>query len=283
MHDESGMTKADRANLERLARKRAKVAESMIGERVKALRADVEDRLTAEHKIDDELWADVNREAREAVAKADRHVAAACARLGIPENLRPSIRVSWSGRGDNALASRRTELRRLAYARIDAAAESAKVAIRANLLDVETELIRGGLESAAAIAFVDAMPSVEQLMPVVDVASLEPGVDRRPEDVDELAEYYRRRSGNTWEPPMHAAGELLTPSTASSREVKRQAVAAALATSPASSNRQIARTAGVDHKTVGKLRGESAGTSPRTASVDHVDTGSNGDGRAIEP
>ena len=64
------MTKAYRANLERLARKRAKVAESMIGERVKVLRADIEDRLSAEHKIDDELWADVNREAKAAIPSA---------------------------------------------------------------------------------------------------------------------------------------------------------------------------------------------------------------------
>ena len=252
------MTKADRANLERLARKRAKLAESNIGERVKVLRADVEDHLSAQHKFDDELWADVNREALQAVARADAQVAAVCARLGIPEDLRPSIGISWYSRGKNALASRRTELRKLANARIDAAAESAKVAIRTNLLQVETELIRGGLESAEAVAFVDAMPTPEQLMPGVDL----PALERNAEADDDGRPGFRPRTA-AWQPPTHAAGELLTPSSASTREARRQAVAAALVATPEASNREIARMAGVDHKTVGKLRGESVGNSPQ--------------------
>jgi hypothetical protein len=46
------------------------------------------------------------------------------------------------------------------------------------------------------------------------------------------------------------------PSSASSREAKRQAIAAALASNPTGSNREIARLAGVDHHTVAKHRGE---------------------------
>ncbi len=185
-----------------------------------------------------------------------------CARLGISEELRPSIRLSWSARGENALAERRAELRRLAHARIDAGAQSAKVAIQANLLQVETELIRGGLESSEAMRFVDAMPTVEQLMPVVDVAELDARPARRDHDEERLADWYSRKTGGSWEPPAHAGGELLAPSSASTREAKRQAVAAALGVNPEASNREIARAAGVDHKTVGKLRGESPGNSP---------------------
>jgi hypothetical protein len=253
-----GMTKADRANLERLARKRAKVATSMIGERVKVLRRDVEDQLSAVYKFDDDVWADVARHAAQEVAKADIEIAAICRQLGIPEHLRPSIGVSWSGRGENALAERRTELRKLAYARIDAAAESAKVAIQANLLEVETELIRDGLESADAVRFVDSMPTVEQLLPSVDVGELKPGTRSR-YDGDE----YRARY-STWEPPQELAGELLTPSSAGNREQKRQAIAQAMAANPDASDREIARAAGVDHKTVGKLRA-AAGEIPATA------------------
>ncbi|MBA3719850.1 MAG: hypothetical protein H0W95_06140, partial [Nocardioidaceae bacterium] len=130
------MTRADRGNLERLARKRAKVAKAMIGERVKALRSDVEDQLSADYSVDDEVWADITRQAASAVAKADAQIAAACRRIGVSEDLRPSLTLGWSGRGENALASRRTELRRLAHARLDAAAESAKVAIESSLLEV---------------------------------------------------------------------------------------------------------------------------------------------------
>jgi hypothetical protein len=78
------MTRADRANLERLARKRAKVATSMIGERIKALRADVEDQLSAEYRYDDEVWAEITRGAAAEVAKADAKIAAICRQLGVP-------------------------------------------------------------------------------------------------------------------------------------------------------------------------------------------------------
>ena len=249
------MTKTDRANLERLARKRAKVAKSMIGERVKALRADVEDQLSAEYEYDDALWAEVAKRARTAVAEADAEVAAVCRRVGIPDEFRPSISVGWQNRGGNATAQRRTELRKLAHARIDAAAESAKVTIESSLLEVETELIRDGLETAAAVAYVQAMPTPDELLPPVDVTELEPGTSRSRYDTDGL-----RRYGG-WTPPQEAAGQLLTASTASNRESKRQAVAAALTADPDRSDRAIATAVGVDHKTVGKWRAD-GGESP---------------------
>jgi hypothetical protein len=252
------MTKADRSNLERLARKRAKVATSMIGERVKVLRADVEDQLSAVYRFDDEVWAAITRQAAVEVAKADAEVAAICRQLGVPEHLRPSLGISWSGRGENALASRRAELRKLAYARVDAAAESAKVAIQAELLKVETELIRDGLETAEALRFVDSMPTVEELLPPVAVGELEPG---RPSKLDS-DEYIGRYGG--WTPPADAAGALLSPSSASNREQKRQALARALVANPEASDRAIARIAGVDHKTVAAARPQ-AGEIPTDA------------------
>ncbi len=243
------MSKADRANLERLARKRAKVAKSMIGERVKVLRADVEDQLSAEYDYSDAAWIEVTKRAQRAVAEADAEVAAVCRRVGIPAEFRPSLSLAWDRRGGNAILSRRIELRRLAHARIDAAAESAKVTIESKLLDVETELIRDGLDSAEAVAYVASMPTPEQLLPAVVVGELEPG-----SSADQFEELRGRRGG--WTPPQEAAGALLTPSSASNREQKRQAVAAALAADPDGSDRAIGRLAGVDHKTVAKLRGE---------------------------
>jgi len=243
------MTRADRANLERLARKRAKVAKAMIGERVKALRSDVEDQLSAEYHFDDDVWGrhhpagirgrlSGRRPHRRSVPPGRR-----------PRGLRPELTLGWRSRGENALAGRRAELRKLAHARIDAAAESAKVAIESSLLEVETELIRDGLETAAAVAYVEAMPTPDELLPPVAVAELEPGASRDRYDTDEM----RARYGG-WTPPQEAAGALLTPSTATSREDKRREVAAALAADPSGSDRAIAQRVGVDHKTVGKLR-----------------------------
>ena len=236
------MSKADRASVALLARKRAKVARAMIGERVKALRADVEDQLSAEYRFDDDVWAAITTQAQRTVATADAQIAEICRQTGVPEHLRPSLNLSWHSRGENALSTRRAELRKLAQSRIDAAAESAKVTIEANLLDVETELVRDGLESAQAVAFLDAMPTPEQLVPAVDVTALQAGKEGD--------------SRGGWSPPEGTSAALLTPSSATSREEKRRAVMQALTANPAGSDREIARAASVDHKTVGKLRGE---------------------------
>jgi hypothetical protein len=70
------------------------------------LRADVEAQLCAIYKFDDAKWQEVTAVAQETVAKADAQVAKRCARLGISPELRPSLGINWSGRGENRLASR---------------------------------------------------------------------------------------------------------------------------------------------------------------------------------
>jgi hypothetical protein len=260
------MTKADRANLERLARKRAQAAISDITERTKVLRAEVEDQLSAEYDAYDELWADLTREAKRVVMDADRQIAAKCAELGIPAEFRPTLGLSWAGRGTNAVAERRTELRRLAHARIDAGAAHAKRVIQRNLLEVETKLIADGLDSTEAAAFLRAMPTPEELMPTVAIAELDAdeveATSRR--RLDSERDYWARRN-DMWTPPEGAADELLAPTSALGRanqQAKRRAITDALASNPGASNREIARQAGVDHHTVGKLRGEMMGSSP---------------------
>lgn len=242
--DVSPMSRADRANLERLARKRAKLATARLGERVKTLKAEVEDQLAAIYEFSDELWADVTATAQAAVHQADAQVAEACRRAGIPDDFRPSLTLAWHGRGRNAAVARRAELRKLAHARIDEGAVTAKVTIESSLLEVETELISGGLESAEAAEFIHRMPTAAQLLSPVDVGELEPGEGAR----------------RHWEPAPAVVSQLLTPSTAATREAKRRAVVAALAADPGASNRQVALVAGVDHKTVGKWRAEGGET-----------------------
>jgi hypothetical protein len=98
----------------------------------------------------------------------------AAPQLGIPEAFRPRIGgVSWIQRGENAVAGRRTELRRVARSRIDALTAAAKVEIERRSVDVQTTLISGGLESEEAKAFLETMPTPEQLMPPVALTEIE--------------------------------------------------------------------------------------------------------------
>ena len=90
-----------------------------------------------------------------------------------------------------------------------------------------------GLESAEARAFLERMPTAEQLMPALGLDDL--GV-------------------KTWQPPPGAASTLLAPSTTADR--RRRKILAAIEASPGASNRAIAQIAGVDHKTVAAYRGE---------------------------
>lgn len=231
------MSKTEREQLARLARQRAKLAKQQILERQRILLADIEDQLSAEYTADEAIWADITRHAEGEVAKADAKIAEICRSWGIPEAFRPHLSLGWYGRGRNAESGRRTELRRLAQARVEAAGQSARTTVDSKLLDVETELVRSGLDSEQAHAFLASMPTADALMPRVHVGELE-GEPERPR----------------WEPPDGLAGDLLTPSGGSAREERRQAIARALAANPRGSDRLIGRMAGVDHKTVRATR-----------------------------
>jgi hypothetical protein len=224
------MTQRERDDLARLARKRAQLAKARVAERQRVLLAEAEDLLAARYDPDEDAWAEAHRAAEAAMVGLNDRIRQVVAALGIPAEFAPTACLVWYGRGENAAAERRAELRRVAQTRLEALAASAKGAIEERLLEVETELVREGLTSAGALAFLDRMPAAEELMPPLTLGDL--GV---PE-----------------------AAALLKPSTAADR--KRAAIRRAIAQNPDASNRQVAAIVGCDHKTVAAYRnGESAG------------------------
>jgi hypothetical protein len=237
------LTKADRQDLARLARLRGKQARTEADQRTKVLAVEVEDLLTAEFSARDELWAEATAIAQEAVRKANELIVARCADLGIPAKYAPRVEVGWEARSFSFSDSkRRGELRKLAEAKLAALAATAKTAIDAKTLEVETALITGGLESGEARAFLDAMPTAEQLMPALGLDDI--GVKH-------------------WQPPTDAAAGLLTPSTPADR--RRKLILRAIEANPDASDRKLAEIAGCDHKTVAAYRrnaGEAAGEIP---------------------
>jgi hypothetical protein len=167
------ISKTDRNELASIVRLRMRVAKAAVAQREAELLAKVEEELSAIYKADSAAWAAITKEADRLVREADAEIARICREQGIPEEFRPGLGLGWYGRGVNAEASRRAELRALAKARIDAAGKAAKTAIEARSAEVLTELIAGGLESEAARAFIASIPTVEQLMPPLAVAELE--------------------------------------------------------------------------------------------------------------
>lgn len=168
------ISKGEREELRGLLKGRARFAKKFIEQRVAVLNADVEQKLAVTYKVEAAAWKDLTTTAKEAVEKADEELAQRCRDLGIPEQFRPKMTFSWYERGETAFAARRAELRRLAVAKINVMAAQAEVEIEGKALEGLELQARSALESAAAHEFLASIPSVDTLMPVLDVADLGP-------------------------------------------------------------------------------------------------------------
>lgn len=251
------MTKADRDQLIRLVKARARQAKAEAETREKVLLAEVEDQITAEYSRRDELWAEAVVIVEEAARKANELIVARCADLGIPASQAPRVEQSWRSRSSSLSdPTRRAELRKLAQTKLTALTKTAKTMIDGKALEAETALLVGGLESDEARKLAAAMPTAEQLMPALGLEDL--GV-------------------KGWQPPEDAAGRLLTPSSPADR--KRRRVLRAIEANPNASDRKIAELADCDHKTVAAYRRErgelpaSAGEFPTTPAVESTPGG----------
>jgi hypothetical protein len=91
-----------------------------------------------------------------------------CRRIGIPAAFRPSINLYWSGRGENASSARRAELLRVMVSRLIAMERAAMQAIDAEHRRHATAILSATITSGEALALLDAMATVEQLLPEID-------------------------------------------------------------------------------------------------------------------
>lgn len=168
------MTKAERDQLLQLVKKREKVMKTKAQERSAVLLAEFDAQSAKIHHYDeDDVWRRAQEEAQAAVEKARTTIAARCQKLGIPAEFAPDMQVYWHGRGQNAVAERRAELRRAAQSRIQAIEKEALSKIESMSLEAQTEIVAHGLESDAAKAFLHEMPKLEALMPPVQVAEIQ--------------------------------------------------------------------------------------------------------------
>src|SRR3984893_11951605 len=142
------MARAEPEDLQRLVRKREKVLKSATKQRSAA---DFENQMVTEYSFDqDEVWRQAAEAAEREVSKAQRHFAARCRELGIPDRFAPSLELNWRHRGwNNAVEKRREELRHMAQTQIAANEQRAIVQIEISCLDAQT-----GRTSEAARAFV---------------------------------------------------------------------------------------------------------------------------------
>lgn len=168
------MTKGEREDLLRLVRQRERVLKSAASQRSAELIADFEKKITDKYPFhSDETWKKAKEIAEAAVKEADAMIAERAKELGIPEEFRPSIRHVYFERGEGAMKERAAELRRLAKRQIEAAEQQARVEIERMSVNTQTEIIANGLSSDAAKAFLAQLPTVEKLMPVLELEKIE--------------------------------------------------------------------------------------------------------------
>jgi hypothetical protein len=168
------MTKGERADILMIIRQRDRVLKSATKHRAAELMADFEQKLAARFHYDqDDVWKKSHEAAEAEVEKAQAIIAQRCAELGIPKEFAPGISMGWYSRGENAVAQRRAELRKVAATRIAAIEQEARVQIEKGTLRASQEIIAGGLTTGAAKIFLENMPSVEALMPVLEIGSVQ--------------------------------------------------------------------------------------------------------------
>jgi hypothetical protein len=177
---ETALTRAERENLLRLAKMRERVAKTGLTQRSAQLLAEFEQQMASEYSYDqDATWKAAVTVAGREVKKAEAQIAERCRELGIPDRFAPGLHLSWYDRGENAVGKRRTELRFVARSRIAEIEKTARSTIVQASLEVQTEILRTALGSAAAVTFLDRMPSVEQLMPPLTIAAIEQMLEPR--------------------------------------------------------------------------------------------------------
>ena len=169
----SAMTKCEREDLQRLIRQRERVLKSGAKERAADVLADFENQMGQRYSFNqDEVWAQAKKIADAAVAKAQEQIKTRCRQIGIPDRFAPQINVHWYTRGENAVAERRAELRKMAMTAIEAQEQKAKTQIELLSLEAQQKLALDGLTSEAALSFVQALPSVDNLMPLLSFAAV---------------------------------------------------------------------------------------------------------------
>ncbi len=168
------MTKGEREDLIRLVKQREKVAKTAAEQRSAAMLAEFEQQIAAQHKFNDNaVWKAAAEAAIEAAKEANAKVAAEADRLGIPKEFQPKLSFGWAQRGENEYKERRDELRRVAKAEIEALEKVARVQIESQSVAAQTQIIANGLNSEAAIAFLNSLPAIESMMPALSIEGIQ--------------------------------------------------------------------------------------------------------------
>jgi hypothetical protein len=168
------LSRSETHDLSMIIRDRTKVLKAHADEQAAACMAEFEAKMASEYKFDDDdVWSDATKAAMKTVADSQAKIAAQCKKLGIPAQFAPELKLSWQGRGQNMLASRRDELRRVATSSVEAMKKAAVTRIEHQALDLRTQVVSLGLLSPEAKMFLESLAPVDDAMRSLDFGEIE--------------------------------------------------------------------------------------------------------------
>jgi hypothetical protein len=169
------MSARERSDLSRLVRQRERVAKSEVKSRRARLKADAEQEMNTIFAAKDALWKDLTALAQEGMRTINAQLAARACEVGIPKAMgHPRLELGWRTIGrEYGDRDRRSEIRKMIDSRLADMEASSLAEIEQRSLGAQTEILAGGLTSEAARAVLASLPSVEALMPPLDLGALE--------------------------------------------------------------------------------------------------------------
>lgn len=168
------LTRHETHDLSMIIKDRAKVLRAHVEERSAACMADFESKLAAVYEFDnDAVWKKAVEQATAAAQAAQEVIADRCKALGIPPQFAPHLSIDWHGRGENAIANRRVELRRVAKTRVEAMAKAAMTKIERQSLDLRTQVVAMGVLSADAKLFLESLAPIDETMRSLEFRDVE--------------------------------------------------------------------------------------------------------------
>jgi hypothetical protein len=162
------ITNTEVTRLTRLGREQERVALAQVEQEAKDQKARFHEDLTRRFSfLEHEEWRIPMAEAEAAIAPLAARVDAECERRGIPPYVRPQLSAHWSLGGIEVARDKMAELRRLAYARIDADLAAARAAIKTRLSAYMVAVLSDGLSDEARTLLAQ-LPDVKALIAPVD-------------------------------------------------------------------------------------------------------------------
>ena len=177
------MTRQEREALAKLIRQRERLAKTGAAERSAVLLADFEQQADRMYAYDeDDVWRQAVLAAKEEVAKASVQISKRCSELGIPQPFAPTLSVVWHQQRAS-VGVERAKMRQVAKRRIEQIEATARTAIERASVAAQEALLIGALTTESSRMFADTMPSVEELMPKLDMSVLQQAlIEQRPLD-----------------------------------------------------------------------------------------------------